>query len=71
VVVERGVKASAEGAQKLVTPAGFEPATSGLGNRCSIQLSYGATMKTVSQRKQLCSLIFASDRGRLRYRAAW
>jgi hypothetical protein len=28
----------------MVTPAGFEPATSGLGNRCSIQLSYGATI---------------------------
>ena len=27
--------------QKELRPAGFEPATSGLGNRCSILLSYG------------------------------
>ena len=27
--------------RKLVRPAGLEPATPGLGNRCSILLSYG------------------------------
>jgi hypothetical protein len=36
-------------AEKLATPAGFEPATSRLEGECSIQLSYGV----------ICSVIFA------------
>ena len=30
--------------QDLASPAGLEPATPGLGNRCSIRLSYGDLM---------------------------
>ena len=35
----------------LVTPARFELATSGLGNRCSIHLSYGATFAVAGREK--------------------
>lgn len=30
---------------RMALPAGLEPATSGLENRCSIQLSYGSLLK--------------------------
>jgi hypothetical protein len=29
---------------RVEAPGGVEPPTNGLGNRCSIQLSYGATL---------------------------
>jgi hypothetical protein len=47
----------------MVTLGRFELPTSGLGNRCSIQLSYRATSNMVSRGKPLDSLfsIFSDE----------
>jgi hypothetical protein len=42
------VSCQADASLVLVAPAGVEPTTRGLGNRCSIRLSYGATTREVS-----------------------
>jgi hypothetical protein len=42
--------------KKLVAPGRFELPTSGLGNRCSIHLSYGATLNPI-RAAALCGLL--------------
>jgi hypothetical protein len=38
--------------ENMGAPGGVEPPTNGLGNRCSIQLSYGATLtKTIHSQR--------------------
>src|SRR3990172_13301589 len=59
--------AAASGAdRKVVPPAGFEPATRGLGNRCSVLLSYGGWQRT--PRADLC---VEAGEGRWRPRLYW
>src|SRR5437870_4652557 len=38
----------------VASPTGLEPVTPGLGNRCSIQLSYGDGAPTILRRRLRC-----------------
>ena len=54
---------SAEVTEIMVAPGRFELPTSGLGNRCSIQLSYGAVASKYSRFNTLQSFVQVSVSG--------
>src|SRR3984893_11535883 len=48
---------------RVEAPGGVEPPTNGLGNRCSIQLSYGATASSRLHRLQFTTPAFGRGEG--------